>query len=254
MVHARLQARFGRPVAGPRYGPPMGSPCAPRQRRPFSLALAAPVLALAAALSGCSGTIVAEVPASATGAAAGARAPDARATARAAGAGPLARVASRGLAVSRVTRDVVQPQPAPGSCHARGVGSFSLPDPRCTPGAIDPAVRQSNIASTICRSGYTRTVRPPAEITAAEKRASMAAYGDHGSPRAYEYDHLVPLELGGAANDPRNLWPEPGHAPNPKDALENSLRDVVCGEAITLTSAQRQIAGDWVAIYHLMIR
>jgi hypothetical protein len=149
---------------------------------------------------------------------------------------------------------VVQPQPPPGSCHARGVGLFSLPDARCTPGAIDPAVRQSNIASTICRSGYTRTVRPPAEISAAEKRASMAAYGDHGSPRSYEYDHLVPLELGGAANDPRNLWPEPGHAPNPKDALENTLRDVVCGEAITLASAQRQIAGDWVASYHLLIR
>ena len=54
----------------------------------------------------------------------------------------------------------------------------------------------------------------------AEKWASLAAYGDAGSLRDYEYDHLVPLELGGAPNDPRNLWPEPGASPNPKDELE----------------------------------
>ena len=51
----------------------------------------------------------------------------------------------------------------------------------------------------------------------------MAAYGDTGSIRDYEYDHLVPLELGGATNDPRNLWPEPGPSPNPKDHEEDAL-------------------------------
>ena len=52
----------------------------------------------------------------------------------------------------------------------------------------------------------------------------MAAYGDTGSLGDYEYDHFVPLELGGATNDPRNLWPEPGASPNPKDTVENDLR------------------------------
>jgi hypothetical protein len=39
-----------------------------------------------------------------------------------------------------------------------------------------------------------------------------------------EYDHLVPLELGGAPDDPRNLWFEPGPTPNPKDAVENKMK------------------------------
>ena len=75
---------------------------------------------------------------------------------------------------------------------------FTLPDARCTPGALSPAVNQASIQATICRAGYTKTVRPPESVTEVEKEASMAAYGD-GEPRHhYEYDHLVPLELGGA--------------------------------------------------------
>ena len=147
------------------------------------------------------------------------------------------------------TADVVQRQPAPGSCHARGSGRFTLPDPRCTPGAVSPAVSQANIHATICRAGYTRRVRPPAWVTQREKRASMAAYGDSGSPRRYEYDHLIPLELGGAANDPHNLWPEPGASPNPKDALEDSLRARVCEHRVGLAVAQSELARNWVAVY-----
>ena len=59
-----------------------------------------------------------------------------------------------------------------------GTGLFSLPDPRCTPGAVSPAVTQANISSTICRRGYTEKVRPPESVTEPEKKASLAAYGD----------------------------------------------------------------------------
>jgi hypothetical protein len=155
-----------------------------------------------------------------------------------------------GLPVSRVSSSVVQPQPAPGSCHARGRGLFSLPDPQCTPGAISPAVTQANIQSTICSYGYTDTVRPPESVTEPEKGASLAAYGDTGSLHDYEYDHLVPLELGGASNDPRNLWPEPGASPNPKDAVEDQLRQDVCDGRMSLAAAQRAIATNWVLLAH----
>jgi hypothetical protein len=64
---------------------------------------------------------------------------------------------------------------------------------------------------------------------------------------AYEYDHFVPLELGGATNDPRNLWPEPGASPNPKDAVEGRLRRAVCDRQISLAQAQREIATNWVS-------
>jgi hypothetical protein len=164
--------------------------------------------------------------------------------------------APSGLAYSTASGHVVQHQPARGSCHEISVGLYSQPDPRCTPGTVNPAVTQATIGLTICRSGWTATVRPPVSITEPEKFASMAAYGLRGSASAYEYDHLVPLELGGAVNDSRNLWPEPDYATrvgfyrNPKDWLENTLKRMVCRGAMTLAQAQRLIASNWTAVYH----
>ncbi|HEY3728619.1 MAG TPA: hypothetical protein VGL51_15690 [Solirubrobacteraceae bacterium] len=154
-----------------------------------------------------------------------------------------------GLARSSVSAHVVQRQPAPGACHYQGHGRYSLPDPGCTPGAIDPAVTQRDIATTICRSGYSESVRPPESVTEPEKRASLRSYADHKPLHDYEYDHLVSLELGGARNDPRNLWPEPGASPNPKDSLENRLHARVCDHRMTLGAAQRAIAHNWVAAF-----
>ena len=162
--------------------------------------------------------------------------------------------APRSLPVSNASANVVQPQPRPDSCHARGTGLFSLPDPRCTPGAVSPAVAQANISSTICRRGYTEKVRPPESVTEPEKKASLAAYGDTEPLHEYEYDHLVPLELGGAVNDPRNLWPEPGASPNPKDALEDRLRSMVCDGELTLAAARAAIATNWVSAYRRLVR
>lgn len=151
------------------------------------------------------------------------------------------------LARSHASAHVVQSQPAAGSCHARGGAADRLPDPRCTPGAIDPAVTQADVKRTICRAGYSAAVRPSESITEREKRASMVAYGDRGSMRAYEYDHLVSLELGGAPNDARNLWPEPGASPNVKDRLENRLHRLVCDGQLSLAAAQLALARDWAA-------
>lgn len=160
---------------------------------------------------------------------------------------PRAATAS-GLAYSTASNGVVQPQPRPGSCHTIGSGLYSRPDPRCTPGALNPKVRQSTIRRTICVPGWTSTVRPPERITESEKFKSMAAYADHQSIGHYEYDHFVPLELGGATNDRRNLWPEPGGSPNAKDTVENELKREVCEGKITLARAQRLIVADWVAL------
>ena len=169
----------------------------------------------------------------------------------AAGAVSAGATSSRsGLPVSTASSTVVQPQPPAGSCHATGRGDFSEPDAQCTPGARSPAVKQATIATTICKAGYSGTVRPPVRVTRVEKTASMAAYGDRDPASKYEYDHLVSLELGGAPNDPRNLWPEPGKIPNPKDRVENRLHRDVCAHKITLLAAQRKIAKDWVGTYH----
>jgi hypothetical protein len=76
----------------------------------------------------------------------------------------------------------------------------------------------------------------------------MAAYRDTGSLGDYEYDHFVPLELGGATNDPRNLRPEPGASPNPKDSVENELRQKVCDGQMTPARAQHEIVTNWVRL------
>lgn len=124
-----------------------------------------------------------------------------------------------------------------------------MPDLRCTPGAVNPAVTQSTIGTTICRAGYSARIRPSTSVTEPEKLASIHAYGFHQSPGHYEYDHLISLELGGAANDRRNLWPENGASPNPKDKVENYLHTRVCEHRISLASAQRIVALDWVSYY-----
>jgi hypothetical protein len=111
--------------------------------------------------------------------------------------------------VSYASNRAVQRQPTPGSCHMRGRYPFNLPDAHCTPGALNPAVNQATLRKTICRPGYTSSIRPSTSVTDREKLASIRAYGLHQSPSRYEYDHLISLELGGAANDSRNLWPEP---------------------------------------------
>ena len=144
------------------------------------------------------------------------------------------------LAYSTASNSVVQPQPAAGTCHPIGTGLYSRPDPHCTPGALDPAVTQADIGRTICHAGWTATIRPPEAITEAEKRASMLAYGDARPLRDYEYDHFVPLELGGATNAAANLWPEPGASPNPKDRVEDELNRAVCDHRLSLAKAQEE--------------
>ena len=135
----------------------------------------------------------------------------------------------------------------PSQCHSVN----GLPDPRCTPGEADPAVTQDNIGSTICVPGYTEKVRPPVSVTEPMKLSSMKSYGDSDSPSHYEYDHLIPLELGGASTI-KNLWPEPlagqynAHA---KDTVENILKKGVCAGQISLADAQHEIAVNWTAVY-----
>lgn len=115
-----------------------------------------------------------------------------------------------------------------------------------TPGVVNPDVTQATIHSTICVTGWTKTVRPPESYTSALKRRQIAAYGYHDTnPAHYEEDHLIPLELGGAPRDPKNLWPEPGASPNPKDADENRLHTAVCSGTLTLDEARAQLLRDW---------
>jgi hypothetical protein len=109
-----------------------------------------------------------------------------------------------------------------------GLPSIILPNPKITPGALNPKVRQSTTRKTICKSGWTKKIRPPVSYTSALKIQQMILYEETDSPSAYEEDHFIPLELGGAPRNPKNLWPEPRSQSMLSDPLETSLKRKVC--------------------------
>lgn len=138
-----------------------------------------------------------------------------------------------------------------GQCKVRYLdkkNGMVLPDPLCTPGAIDPAVTQQNIHETICVAGYTKTVRPSSSATNKLKALSYDAYG-LAYDKNIEFDHHVPLTLGGASSM-SNLWVQPNYEGaesfhNKKDTLEVRLNKAVCRGDVTLADAQLAIATDW---------
>jgi hypothetical protein len=123
--------------------------------------------------------------------------------------------------------------------HGRPANAI-LADPLRTPGVLNPDVTQANIRSTICRHGWTATIRPPVEYTNDLKRKQMRQYGETGSLSEYQEDHLISLELGGNPTDPRNLWPEPYPRASDVDRIENDLNAQVCSGQLTLAQAQQR--------------
>jgi hypothetical protein len=126
---------------------------------------------------------------------------------------------------------------------AAPASAASSPDPTLTPGGADPLVTQATIATTICKVGYTKTVR---NVSTKVKSQVYDAYKIPKSDRGRKYviDHLIPLEVGGS-NATTNLWPEPKSDSVAKDRIEDSLHDRVCNGWVDLTTAQASIATDW---------
>jgi hypothetical protein len=148
--------------------------------------------------------------------------------------------------------------PVAATTPAAAVLRTGLPNHTLTPGAWNPAVTQATIHSTICVAGWTTTIRPATSFTNALKVAQIKTYG-FADKRVgdYEEDHLISLELGGAARSSRNLWPEPHHikvggvdlGSFTKDAFETHLKSLVCSGRLTLAKARAEIAGNWVAYW-----
>ena len=112
-----------------------------------------------------------------------------------------------------------------------------------TPGVLNPDVTQSNISSTICLHGWTKTIRPPTSYTNDLKERQMREYGVGGSRSDYQEDHLISLELGGHPTDRRNLWPEPYPRASEVDSIENDLNAKVCSGELSLETAQLKESG-----------
>jgi hypothetical protein len=125
-------------------------------------------------------------------------------------------------------------------CHTTGTAPFTAPDSLCTPGAF---VRKTK--TDVCDG---QTVRP--SLPAAERRHIVTAYGVPGWTGANgELDHRVPLALGGVT-DHRNVWPEAGPLPNPKDRLEAVIFRRVCKglpHPMRVRTAVNVFRADWRA-------
>ena len=125
--------------------------------------------------------------------------------------------------------------------HGHGHGAPAIvANPVRTPGVLNPNVTQANIHSTICKRGWTETIRPPTSYTNALKTKQMRQYREVGSLSDYQEDHLISLELGGNPTDPRNLWPEPYPRASDVDKIENELNAEVCSGELTLAQAQQR--------------
>ncbi len=91
------------------------------------------------------------------------------------------------------------------------------------------------------------------EVPTELRQAIFQEYGIlNPHPADYEIDFLIAPGLGGA-EDIHNLWPEPYASTmwnaHVKDTLEERLHEMVCAGKLDLSTAQSDIAHDWIAAY-----
>lgn len=144
---------------------------------------------------------------------------------------------------------------APGSCHVRFArNGMQLPDPLCTPGAINPTLTAAVLLNPAFRTGMVRDKLSSADA----KRRVYVWYGiippkhNVGPNQTCELDHVIDLASGGA-DSLDNVWPECGDPNVPigerefktKDrfAEHDVMRQVKAGA--DLADLQRRIAADW---------
>lgn len=129
-----------------------------------------------------------------------------------------------------------------------------IPDPNCTPGAINP----SYTLEVLKDPQFTTKCTRDQGTTAQDKYRAYRWYSmEHppnntGDKQICELDHLVPLEIGGS-DTLDNIWPQcgpPGVPPDQryfklKDTVENYLAFEVLTGKMKLSGAQKGIAEDW---------
>jgi hypothetical protein len=145
---------------------------------------------------------------------------------------------------------VVAPYVAPdGRGVAELIADHVLPDPATTPGVLNPNVTPATEATTICRHGWTATVRPPTSYT---DKLRNAATPKGFKPLDGELDHLDSIEDGGAPADPKNLWwmvYKDRYGARVKDVLETKVSRMVCKGQLTLDQARAALTPNWLIGY-----
>ena len=144
--------------------------------------------------------------------------------------------------------------PPQQTCTTQINSGFPVPDPNCTPGAINPTLTIEVLRD---RSFTTRCIRDAA-TQEVEKATTYEWYNmphpsnNSGEGQICELDHLISLELGGA-DTLDNIWPQCGPSGvalpqrffKEKDTVENFLAMQVREGRMDLSEAQKGIATDW---------
>ncbi|MDB5923522.1 MAG: hypothetical protein JWN13_2458 [Betaproteobacteria bacterium] len=145
--------------------------------------------------------------------------------------------------------------PPSTTCKPRVKKGYPVPDPTCTPGAVNPTLTldvltdHENFRTSCVRDGATSKT---------EKNGTYDWYKikhpakNVGKTQTCELDHLISIELGGA-DTVDNIWPQCGPKGvvrdhryfHQKDLVENWLAREVRAGRIELEAAQRGIASDW---------
>jgi hypothetical protein len=165
------------------------------------------------------------------------------------------RYVSRSL--NKTVRGNQQPIHEPGSCHFRYAADGStLPDPSCTPGAINPTV-----AVEVLRDPSFRTSCIRDKITSEKaKHIVYLWYGvqdpinNRGQDQTCELDHLIDLYDGGS-DALENIWPQCDFRSvslnersfKVKDGVELATGHLIRSGADPVP-IQRQIADDWTQL------
>jgi hypothetical protein len=148
---------------------------------------------------------------------------------------------------SRSLRPVTLP-PSESDCRTRILNGSPIPDPNCTPGAINPSV-----TADVLRDPAFHTACVRQQVTTEHEKAQTYRWysishpaNNSGGAQSCELDHLVSLELGGP-DTLENIWPQCGPPGLPlderyfkqKDLVENYLAWRVRRSQMDLAQAQR---------------
>jgi hypothetical protein len=153
---------------------------------------------------------------------------------------------------SQPTRAVTLPPAA--ECKPVVKNGLPLPDPACSPGAVNPTVTVAVLTAT----GFTTDCLRDKATSANRKEVTYQWYKipkpahNSGQGMVCELDHIISLEIGGA-DTLENIWPQCGPSRavlrnrffKQKDAVEHFLAGEVAAHRMALADVQRGIAEDW---------
>jgi hypothetical protein len=162
-----------------------------------------------------------------------------------AGPGEIFMIAAIAFAAATAYGAYVAPD---GRTAEQLVAAHVLPDD-AHPGVLNPAVGNGTLKTTICKAGWTATVRPPTSYTNKIRAAETPA---GFKPADGELDHRLSIEDGGAPADPANLWwmiYADRYGARVKDVLETKLKREVCAGRMELDEARNALLGNWLTAY-----